>query len=366
MDSEGYDVECPPHYVLIGVSVDDWHDTDFNRHVDIAAAECSQYAADGRRFGSGVSQKNSVSYLGVHQTIPMRCSGDQAIAGIRRHSYVDGNQLIVAAYEIFCATLSANGGRSDPVASVPVPPVGDVARYQHQQALAACPTGTVGRALKSVSGYRISCAEAPMIATGLRGIGVPGGVIVSGTMPKAEVLLNGYAAVATPVHVGVTGAPGAVVPTSVTVLAGATSATVLIQSALSTAGCAELSADTGGAPMRAALIFTPPFPAGASFTFEFDPRSAFNLWNAPSVIGAVVKFPPSKLAGGPRPMTASHSIAFESSRPDLLTVLPPDHLTTGLESTRISLSAKAAGCVVLTGTVDGVVFRSTLRLATGL
>ena len=180
---------------------------------------------------------------------------------------------------------------------------------------------------------------------------------------QGTVQLNGYAVGSMSVALSVIGAPGAVIPPSVTVPDGAHSTTFQLQSAFSTSGCSTVKATVGATTVSDPLIFTPAPPSGVTFSFSLLPESSSLLWAAGSTITAVVVLPATRGAlsvggkGGP-------SVSFQSDQPSVLAIQPSTQHTVG-DTVKVSMSALTGGCAVVTANVNGVLWRKTLRLAAG-
>lgn len=357
-----FTLSCPTNMVVIGVS---------SRGAVPQGFDCSLYKADGHRFGA----VTSVAFPGpadplnkfvdsIWPKMPLStvsCSGDRAVSSL--HTWIDPDrpQLGVKYIEVFCAGIGVNGGQTiaTKAGSLPSSPT------LSTTGAITCPGVKFARGMTSVnSGLALVCIDAPVIANSVSSVSLSSQTTVSGTAVQGAVTLNGYAVGATSVVLAVTGVAGAFLPASVTVPDGARFTTFQVQSAASTAGCSTVKATIGVTTVNDPLIFTPAPPSGATFTFALQPASSSLLWAAPSTITAVVVLPPTKGVLGVGEVRGAPTVTFQSDQPNILAIQPSTQHVVG-DTVKVSMSALSGGCAVVTATVNGVVWRKTLRMAAG-
>lgn len=361
-----FGVACPTNMLVIGIASDGSFPT---------TVRCSLYNANGQRFGGVTTQTlpnptDIMSRVLSAASAPFRsvqtvdCPGDRAVSSLRMVLDTGPDSEGVLTTQVFCAGVGANGGQTTAslAGSLPSAPTTST------NAVLVCPVPKFARAVVGVSaGVALECVTAPLIATTVSSVALASQHTVSGTPVHGTVSLNGYAVGQLGVLLGVTGAPGAAVPTSLAVSDGATSASFQVQSAVGTAGCGTISATLGTTTVNSPIIFTPAPPAGAPFTFALFPASTSLVWGAPSVMTAIVVTPPSRTAVAPSSRSAAKtgpSIVFQSDHPELLAIQLGTQTAFG-DTVKVTMNALAAGCVVVTATVDGVAWRKTVRLLTG-
>jgi len=226
-----------------------------------------------------------------------------------------------------------------------------------------CPGTTFAHGAAGVNkGLALTCIAAPVMANAVASVALAAFHTVAGTAVQGTVTLNGYAVGAVSVGLAVSDAPGAVVPTSITIPDGARSASFQVASATSTAGCSTVRATFGATSATAPLVITPAPPAGATFTFSILPASASLQWGAPSSLIAIVAFP-SQLKSGI--ILSQPTVTFSSNQPDVLAIQSSPQRV-GSDTVKVTMSALKSGCAVVSAVVNGVPFRKTLRLASGL
>ena len=125
----------------------------------------------------------------------------------------------------------------------------------------------------------------------------------------------------------------------------------------------SVQARLGAMLVSSPLIFSPAPPSGASFSFNLQPESQSLVWAAPSTITAIVVLPHTKTGQNLSLQKGSSPVTFQTDRPELLAI--QTQRVVG-DTVKVSMNALGAGCAVLTATVDGVSWRKTLRLVTGL
>jgi hypothetical protein len=304
---------CPPNMLVIGASSRDGVPDSF---------DCSMYQADGHRFGTPMTvafppSNNPITKF-IEATNPIRpplvtvsCPGDQALTSLRTHIDPTHERLGIDYVDVYCAGVGANGGQtiSTKAGNMPTSPI------RTPNGAVTCPVTKFAKGMVGVSGgIALDCIDAPVIANTVASVSLSSQHTVSGTAVQGTVTLNGNAVGPISVALSVVGAPGAVLPTSVTVPDGAHFTTFQVQSALSTAGCSTVKATLGATTVSDPLIFTPAPPGGASFSFSLQPESASLLWGAPSTITAVVVFPSTRgtlTVGG----KIQPSVTFQSDQP---------------------------------------------------
>jgi hypothetical protein len=359
---DAFTLSCPTNMVVVGVS---------SRGAFPQGFDCSLYKADGHRFGA----VTSVEFPGpadpmnkfldpLWPKMPLStasCPGDRAVTSL--HTHVDPNHPVrgVDYIEVFCAGIGPNGGQTiaTKAGSLPSSPTSTTTGE------VTCPGVKFARGMVGVSsGLALVCIDAPLIANSVSSVSLSSQTTVSGTAVQGTVTLNGYAVGATSVVLSVTGAPGAFLPASVTVPDGARFATFQVQSAAGTAGCSTVKATIGATTVNDPLIFTPAPPIGASFSFALQPGSSSLLWAAPSTITAVVVLPPTKGVLAVGDVKGTPTVTFQSDQPNILAIQPGTQHVMG-DTVKVSMSALTGGCAVVTATVNGVMWRKTLRLAAG-
>jgi hypothetical protein len=358
---EPFTLVCPPNMLVIGASARGGVPDNF---------DCSMYQADGHRFGTPMTVtipvNNPITKF-IDATDPIRaplvtvtCPGDQALTSLRTHVDPTHAQLGIDYVDVYCAGVGANGGQtiSTKAGNMPSSPT------RTPNGAITCPVTKFAKGMVGVSGgIALDCIDAPVIANTVASVSLSSQHTVGGTAVQGTVTLNGNAVGSISVALSVVGAPGAILPTSVTVPDGAHFTTFQLQSASSTAGCSTVKATLGATTVNDPLIFTPAPPSGASFSFALQPQSSSLVWGAPSTITAVVVLPSTRgtLAVGGK---AQPSVTFQSDQPSILAIQPSTQTVVG-DTVKVSMSALTGGCAVVTANVNGVLWRKTLRLAAG-
>ena len=356
-------LSCPANMLIVAASA---------REGVPETVDCSMYQADGHRFGAltTVTFPPIANPFGRYldaiwikaPLVTVSCPGDRALTSLHTHIAPGFERLGVDYSEVFCAGVGANGGQtiSTKAGSLPNSPTNVT------NGSITCPVIKFANGLVGVSGgIALSCIGAPVIANTVSSVSLSAQHTVGGTAVQGTVTLNGNAVGAMSVALAVVGAPGAIIPTSVTVPDGAHFTTFQLQSAPSTAGCSTVKATVGATTASDPLIFTPAPPSGASFTFSLLPGSSSLLWAAPSTITAVVVLPSTKGVLGVGDVKGTPTVTFQSDQPNILAIQPSTQHVVG-DSVKVSMSALSGGCAVVTATVNGVMWRKTLRLAAGL
>lgn len=355
-----FNLACPANMLIVAAS---------SRGGPPESFDCSMYKADGHRFGAVAtvtfprSTNPIVMLLGVLPSAPtttVHCTGDRAMTSL--HTHVSDNRDLGIDYtEVFCAGVGPNGGQTTAAkaGSLPSSPA------HTTTGATTCPVGKFAKGMVGVSGgVALDCIDAPVIANTVSSVSLSAQHTVGGTSVQGTVTLNGYAVGPMSVALSVVGAPGAIVPTSVTVADGARFATFQVQSAFSTAGCSTVKATVGATMVSDPLIFTPAPPSGASFTFALQPASSPLLWGAPSTITALVVLAATRgvlsVGGG----KGGPSVSFLSDQPGVLAIQSSSQQVRG-DTVKVSMNALTGGCAVVTANVNGVLWRKTLRLAAG-
>jgi len=352
---------CPLNTYIIGV---------IGQPVLPIAIECSAYGPDGQRAGGVVRQeypkdKVLATPVGpliqfehdlIHPPQTARCAGDQVVAAFRTR--VDTGSL--SRVDVVCATIAADGG------GTALTTAGSLARDRAGPPTLqlTCPAGKFAHGyVGDLRGIALLCLDTPTLASSVTGIGMSTHQTVAGAAVSGTVVLNAPAAPSTTVRLSIVGVPTATVPPLVDVRAGSREASFVTQSSPSAAGCATITATLGRSTATAPLMITPPPPAGAPFSFLLLPESPSNVFGAPSTITAMIVLPPSKtfVAGG---VTRGQSVAVESDNPGIVAVQSTTQRSSG-DTVKVSLSALATGCAVVTATVDGVAWKKTVRVAAG-
>jgi hypothetical protein len=359
-----FSLACPFSMVMIGAT---------SPNALPQTLRCSLYRADGHRFGPVITQDLPATTNPRVELIDSRpsiarppvtvdCPNDRAVTSFRVYQDTDPHGLGVIYLELYCAGIGAGGGQTVSTKAGSLP--GGI-NVSDPNAWLTCPGQKFVRGFTGVNGgLALLCIDAPVMATTIGSVGLAAQHVVSGTAVAGTATLNGYAAGTTSITMSVTGAPGASVTSPLVVPDGAHSATFQVQSAPSTAGCGTVKATVGATTVSGPLFFTPAPPSGASFAFALQPDSPVLTWEAPSTITAMVVIPTSKGIGAIGVIKRSPSVTFQSDRPDLLAIQASTQRIVG-DTTKVTMSALAGGCAVVTATVDGVMWRKTLKLAAG-
>lgn len=360
-----FSLACPSNMVMIGGT---------SPNALPQTLRCSLYRADGHRFGPVITQDLPTTTNPRVELIDSRpsldrapatvdCPSDRAVTSFHVYQDTDPHGLGVVYLELYCAGIGASGGQTVSTKAGSLP--GGI-NVSDPNAWLTCPGQKFVRGMTGVhGGLALLCTDAPVMATTVASVGLAAQHVVSGTAVAGSAMLNGSAAGTTSITMSVAGAPGASVTSLIVVPDGARSATFQVQSVPSTAGCGTVKATVGATTVSAPLSFTPAPPSGASFSFALQPESSSLLWEAPSTITAMVIFPVTKSIGpGLSVIKRSPTVTFQSDRPDLLAIQTSTQRVVG-DTTKVSMSALAGGCAVVTATVDGVMWRKTLRLAAG-
>ena len=334
------------------------------------SVDCSLYQADGHRFG-GVTTvtfpESSDPFAQFFKPLVLTgpfttvsCPGDRALASLRTHIDPERPERGVDYVDVFCAGVGANGGQTTATKAGNLPS----APTRVTSGAITCPVPKFARGVVGVGGgIALACVPAPVIANTVASVSLSAQHTVGGTAVQGTATLNGFAVGSTTVALAVTGAPGAVIPSTVTIPTGEHFATFQVQSAASTAGCSTVKATIGATTVSDPLIFTPAPPSGATFSFLLQPESTSLLWAAPSTITALVVFPSTRgvLSVGSK---SPPSVTFQSDQPSILAIQTSTQQTVG-DTVKVSMSALTGGCAVVTANVNGVLWRKTLRLVVG-